>query len=144
MSTSGTESVSAATIAALLALARSAQQRAYAPYSRHPVGAAILTPSGSMYSGCNVENASFGLTVCAERTAVAAAVAAGERAIVAVAVTTPTHAAPCGACRQVLAEFLPAQGEPDMLVIIDEGQHWRTLRLSELLPQAFLPRDLRG
>jgi len=130
------------TIDKLLARARAARRRAHAPYSRYPVGAAVLAASGRIYSGCNIENASFGLTVCAERVAVWTAVAAGESEIVAVAVVTPNGAAPCGACRQVLAEFLPQQGEHDMLVIVDKGDEQMTVRLSELLPLAFLPRDL--
>lgn len=132
------------TIDTLVARARAAQQQAYVPYSHYPVGAAVLAGSGTIYSGCNVENASFGLTVCAERVAVWAAVAAGEREITAVAVVTPNGAAPCGACRQVLAEFLPAQGERDMLVIVDRGDAQLALRLSELLPFAFRPGDLEN
>ena len=126
----------------LVARARTAGKRAYAPYSHYPVGAAVLAASGRIYSGGNVENASYGLTVCAERVAVWTAASAGERDIVAVAVSTPNGAAPCGACRQVLAEFLPGQGERDILVIVDKGDSQSILRLSELLPYAFLPRDL--
>jgi cytidine deaminase len=128
----------------LVALARQARQHAHAPYSRYPVGAAVLTASGHMYAGCNVENASYALTVCAERVAVCTAVVAGEQEIVAVAVVTSNGAAPCGACRQVLAEFLPAQGERDILVIVDKGDAQTMLRLSQLLPHTFLPRDLLG
>src|SRR5262245_17989238 len=92
----------------LLVAARGAATRAYAPYSS-PVGAAVLTADGTVVTGCNVENASYGLTVCAERTAVFSAVAAGHRTIVGVAVTAPrvVTITPCGACRQVLNEFKP-------------------------------------
>src|ERR1035438_7377891 len=94
--------------------ARLAAARAYAPYSSFPVGAAVIGGSGKVFSGCNVENASYGLCNCAERTAIFSAVAAGERSVKAVAIYTPTSlpTAPCGACRQVIHEF-----GPDALVI---------------------------
>lgn len=122
----------------LLAAARAARDRAYAPYSRFPVGAAVLA-GGSVFSGCNVENASFGLTICAERVAVFAAVAAGHRRVEAVAVAgDPAGAtAPCGACRQVLHEF-----GPDMTVILNRAGQPVTLPLSSLLPLAFGPNDV--
>lgn len=92
---------------ALLAAARDASARAYCPYSRFAVGAAVRSADGRVFSGCNVENASYGLAICAERNAIFHAVAAGAREIVAVAVYTPTPAytTPCGACRQVMLEF---------------------------------------
>jgi cytidine deaminase len=120
--------------------ARSAAARAYAPYSRFPVGAAVLGDSGKIYAGCNVENASFGLCNCAERTAIFTAVAAGERAIRAVAVYTPTPlpTAPCGACRQVIHEF-----GPDALVVsVCDAKGRIATRLPALLPGAFGPGDL--
>ena len=120
--------------------ARSASARAYAPYSRFPVGAAVLGGSGKVYAGCNVENASSGLCNCAERTAIFSAVAAGERSIRAVTVYTPTPlpTAPCGACRQVIHEF-----GPDALVIsVCDAKNRVETRLPALLPGAFGPGDL--
>jgi len=89
--------------------ARAAAKKSYSPYSKFPVGAAVLAGSGKIYAGCNVENASYGLCNCAERTALFTAAAAGERTVKAVAVYTPTAAptSPCGACRQVINEFGP-------------------------------------
>lgn len=94
-------------LAALLEAAQAVRGHAYAPYSNFAVGAAVQTSDGAVYTGCNVENASYGLTVCAERVAIWKAISEGARTIVAVAVATdaPTPAAPCGACRQVMAEF---------------------------------------
>ncbi len=126
----------------LLAAAREAAANAYAPYSRFPVGAAVLTADGSVVTGCNVENASYGLTVCAERVAVASAIAAGYRSLVAVAVTAPRApvVTPCGACRQVLNEFKPP-GQ-DLVVVLDGVDGPELVLLSDLLPRAFGPRDL--
>lgn len=120
--------------------ARAAEARSYAPYSRFRVGAAVLGDSGRIFSGCNVENASYGLCNCAERGAIFAAVAAGERAVRAVVVYTPTRlpTAPCGACRQVIHEF-----GPDCVVIgICDSKSRIDTRLSALLPAAFGPGDL--
>jgi cytidine deaminase len=122
----------------VMAAALTARDRAYAPYSRFPVGAAVLA-GGEVFAGCNVENASFGLTICAERVAVFSAVAAGHRRIEAVAVaggpSGPT--APCGACRQVLHEF-----GPNMTVILNQGDQPVTMPLTSLLPLAFGPDDV--
>lgn len=119
----------------LLAAARAAQRRAHAPYSRFAVGAALLTRSGRIYTGCNVENASYGLTLCAERVALVKAVSDGHRHFRAIAIVCPSrHPRPCGACRQVLAEF------GDLAVICADSRQPRvtqTYRLSELLPHAF-------
>jgi cytidine deaminase len=120
--------------------ARAMAARAYAPYSRFPVGAAALGGSGRIYAGCNVENASYGLCNCAERTAIFSAVAAGEKSVRAVAVYTPTPlpTAPCGACRQVIHEF-----GPDALVIsVCDSKGRMDTRLATLLPAAFGPGDL--
>ncbi len=108
--------------------------RAYAPYSGFQVGAALLGADGSVHTACNVENASYGLTVCAERAAVARAVAGGVREYVAVAVVTSggEPVAPCGACRQVLAEF-----GAGMRVVSEAGDGRREWTLDELLPEPF-------
>jgi len=120
----------------LIGLAREARARAYAPYSNFAVGAALLGASGRVYTGCNVENVSYGLTICAERVAVGKAVSEGEREFVAVAVVTQNGASPCGACRQVLSEF-----GPDMQVVIAraEGDEYEVYSLQELLPRQIDP-----
>jgi cytidine deaminase len=122
---------------ALLAAARAVRRHAHAPYSRFLVGAAVLDDAGRIHAGCNVENASYGLTLCAERNAIAAAVAAGARSLRAAAVVTRERhppATPCGACRQVLAEF----GADDLPVLL-AGPTGAALEqaLGALLPQAF-------
>lgn len=122
--------------AELLDQARAARLRAYAPFSKFPVGAALLTRGGRVFTGCNVENISFGLTVCAERVAVFTAVAAGERDFESIAIVaeSKTPVVPCGACRQVLAEFSPnlrvLSGRPE-----GEGVE---MNLANLLP---MPND---
>lgn len=120
--------------------ARRAARNAYSPYSEFAVGAAVLTASGKIYAGSNVENASFGLCNCAERTAIFSAVAAGERKIRCVVVYTPTRTAtaPCGACRQVIHEFGP---EADVISVCDGKDRIETT-LAALLPGAFGPADL--
>ncbi len=124
----------------LAAAARRAARHSYSPYSKFPVGAAVLAASGKIYTGANIENASFGLCNCAERTAVFTAAAAGERKLRAVAIYTPTAnaTAPCGACRQVLNEF-----GPDMTVLstCDSDDRLETT-LSKLLPFGFGPKNL--
>jgi len=122
------------------AAARKAAAQAYAPYSQFPVGAAVLAGSGRIYAGANVENASYGLGNCAERTAIFSAVAHGERRLRAVVVYTPTKTvtAPCGACRQVIHEF-----GPDARVIsICDGKDRIDVSAAALLPGAFGPSDL--
>jgi cytidine deaminase len=119
----------------LIAAARDARLRAYAPYSKFLVGAALATPDGRIFTGCNVENASYGLTLCAERTAVFGAVAAGQQRFSRLVVTTSGGLTPCGACRQVLIEF--CDDLPVLLVDADGVQPARELRLRELLPGAF-------
>ncbi len=126
----------------LLDTARDFATRAYVPYSQFPVGAAILVEDGSVIGGVNIENASYPLTICGERSAVVTAASRGHRTILAVAVSAPKAPAttPCGACRQVLNEFKPTDAE--MLVLLDEGDTWQETTLSALLPAAFGPRDL--
>lgn len=123
----------------LVAAARRAQQQAYAPYSRYQVGAALEAEDGQIYTGCNIENASFGLTICAERTAVASAVTAGARRFRRIAIVAGSEPPPmpCGACRQVLAEFgLDLAGE-------SAGPESRvTWTLRHLLPDPFGPGNL--
>lgn len=121
------------TPADLIQAAIAARTRAYAPYSLYAVGAALLGASGTVYAGCNVENASYGLTNCAERTAVFTAVAAGERSFREIAVVTANGASPCGACRQVLAEF----GLDLVVHIADVTGRFRSVTVRELLPSSF-------
>ena len=121
----------------LLAAAELAREQAYAPYSRLFVGAAVMSAKGKMYAGCNVENASYGLSVCAERTAIFAAVAAGERRIQSLAVVSSARepSMPCGACRQVIQEFAAS---PDMPIALAgaAGAMVHTT-LAELFPRPF-------
>ncbi|HEX4447489.1 MAG TPA: cytidine deaminase [Polyangiaceae bacterium] len=115
--------------------------QAYAPYSKYKVGAALLTRSGAIYAGCNVENATYGATLCAERSAIAAMVAAGDSAPVACAVVTagPEPGAPCGICRQVLAEFAR---EMELVLVAQNARGRVTARVSDQL-SALLPRAFR-
>lgn len=126
----------------LLSSAHAAAERAYVPYSEFPVGAALLTADGTAFSGANIENASYGLTVCAERTAVFQAVAAGHRVIpmIAVVASRSDGVTPCGACRQVLNEFAPP--DADMVVILERDGTPELTTLAALLPRSFGPRDL--
>ncbi|HYO25683.1 MAG TPA: cytidine deaminase [Lacipirellulaceae bacterium] len=126
----------------LIAAAVDARRHAHAPYSQFQVGAAVLTASGEIFAGCNVENASYGLTICAERAAVCAAVAAGHKQITAVAVATAGGHSPCGACRQVLHEFGPAMGVV-LVDAVDPARERRTT-LDLLLPDSFSGDLLRA
>jgi cytidine deaminase len=120
----------------LLRSAEEVRLRAYAPYSNFRVGAALLTESGKIFGGCNVENASYGLALCAERSAIASAVAAGERLFRAIAITTEDSeqpCSPCGACRQFMVEF-----NPNMKVILNCGEHEpKIYDAKDLLPEFF-------
>ncbi|MDR3592416.1 MAG: cytidine deaminase [Negativicutes bacterium] len=125
----------------LIYAATAARSSAYAPYSHFAVGAAVLTASGKIYSGCNVENASYGLTNCAERTAIFKAVSEGERVLTTLAVVadSPHPASPCGACRQVMAEF----GISRVIMCNVSGEQ-QVVSLAELLPFAFTKTELPG
>src|SRR5437016_1181731 len=120
---------------ALIHAAIDVRQRAYAKYSQFAVGAAVLAGDGSVFTGCNVENSSYGLTICAERAAVFAAIAAGQQRLEMIAVATAGGAAPCGACRQVLAEFNAAL--PILLIDVDRPGMVVETNLQHLLPSAF-------
>ncbi len=125
----------------LVETATLARRWAYAPYSNYAVGAALLTDSGKVYDGVNVENAAYPTTICAERVAIFKAVSEGERRFSAIAVVTSNGGTPCGSCRQVLAEF----GMDTLVVIADaEGRIVQETTIAELLPGAFLPDDLPG
>lgn len=125
----------------LVRAARAARERAYAPYSHYRVGAALLTRSGRVFTGCNIENAAYGLTMCAERVALFKAVSEGERAFIALAVAADgaQPASPCGACRQALYEFAPEL----KVYLTGPGDTVTSLTLAELLPCAFGPVHLK-
>ncbi|HSB91171.1 MAG TPA: cytidine deaminase [Anaerolineales bacterium] len=126
-------------VTTLVEAARQARGKAYAPYSKYTVGAAVLTGSGSIFTGANVENAAYPSGMCAERVAVYDAVSRGEMDIRAVAVVTENGGAPCGACRQVLAEF---GLQAEVLLADATGQVSARLTVSDLLPRSFGPKDL--
>ena len=120
----------------LIDAALAVRKHAHATYSKFEVGAALLTASGEIFVGCNIENASYGLTNCAERTAIFAAVAAGHRSFLGLALASPGAASPCGACRQVLAEF--CEDLPIILFDAEAGEPLqRRTSLAELLPDRF-------
>ncbi len=129
--------------AELVAAARAARERAYAPYSGFRVGAALLTAQGDVIAAANVENASYGLAICAERSAVVAAVAAGSRSFLSIAVAGngPDPVTPCGACRQVLREF-PEGVDLEVLCAGETGDQLVTTTLGALLPDSFGPERL--
>ena len=119
----------------LISSAKTARKNAHAPYSNFAVGAAVLCENGKIFSGVNVENASFGLTICAERSAIFSAVSAGCRRIEAIAIVAEGGAYPCGACRQVIAEF--ADDNAEILIVNAKGGLVAKTTLGELLPNAF-------
>ncbi|MDO4753823.1 MAG: cytidine deaminase [Bacillota bacterium] len=122
----------------LIERALDASKNAYAPYSHFKVGAALLAESGNIYTGCNIENASYGATICAERAAIAHAVGEGERhfTVIAVVCESRTRLFPCGICRQTLSEF----GEMD--VVVEGEQSFEVFKLSELIPLSFQAEDI--
>ena len=133
-------SITPSTIRRLETAARVAAKASYSPYSKFPVGAAVLASSGKVFTGTNIENASYGLCNCAERTAIFTAAAAGERTLDAVVIYTPTPAPtmPCGACRQVINEFGP---DAIVIAVCDSGERIEST-LPQLLSHAFGPRNL--
>jgi cytidine deaminase len=112
-------------------------KNSYSPYSKFPVGACVLTDSGNTYTGCNFENSSFGMTICAERNAIGTAIANGERKIKAIAIYSPMqdNCTPCGACRQVLHEF--CDNDEDITIIVKVQNELKTYTLAHLLPESF-------
>ncbi|MFZ5879964.1 MAG: cytidine deaminase [Chloroflexota bacterium] len=125
----------------LIQLANDIRRNAYVPYSHYRVGAALRSTSGRIFTGVNVESAAYPTTMCAERTAVFKAVSEGEREFDAIAVVTDNGGSPCGACRQVLAEF-----GLDIVVLIADGEGvlHQEMTVSDLLPEAFTPKHLPG
>lgn len=123
----------------LINRANEVRLRAYAPYSNYQVGAALLTKSGQIFTGANVENAAYGVTMCAERSAVFSAVSAGEREFTAIAVATHNGGSPCGSCRQVLSEF---GLDIDVFQVDDQGNLIQHNMVQDLLPGAFQSKDL--
>jgi len=125
---------------ALIDLANETRRRAYAPYSNYPVGAALRTRSGRIFTGCNVESAAYPTSMCAERVAIFKAVSEGEKEFDVIAVVTPNGGAPCGGCRQVMAEF----GVDTLVLVADgTGRLVQETTVAGLLPEAFTPRDLK-
>ncbi|WP_350342483.1 cytidine deaminase [Proteinivorax tanatarense] len=131
------------TVEKLIAKAKEAMENAYVPYSKYPVGAALLTEDGNIYSGCNIENASYGLTNCAERTGIFKAVSEGYRNFEAIAIICKGQlkASPCGACRQVIAEFLHKDSP---VVLANEDGEYTLTNVEGLLPGAFTTKSLLG
>ena len=130
----------------LITAARAARESAYAPYSKFAVGAAVLCSNGQIYSGCNIENASYGLTNCAERTAIFKAVSEGQRTFAAIAIIADTQkpCAPCGACRQVIAEYEMLSGKPIRIILQGNSDKiWILEGINNLLPLMFHGAELK-
>jgi cytidine deaminase len=125
-------------IPVLLEVAANARKMSHSPYSRYKVGAALLAGSGNVYGGCNVENASYGLSICGERTAYVKAVSEGESEFLAIAVVTDNGGSPCGACRQFMAEF----GLDTVVILSDKKGNYNVTTVGGLLPDAFTPDKL--
>ena len=126
----------------LIRQATRAQKNAYAPYSKFKVGAAVLGASGKIYQGCNIENASYGLTICAERTAIAKAISEGEKGFKAIAIHTNAQplTPPCGACRQFIREF----GADIPILLTNHKKESAAYNISDLLPHSFHPKMLKA
>jgi len=145
MSEMKNRTIEASTWSALSEKARLAYQKAYSPYSQFSVGAAALTTRGEIVQGCNVENASYGLTVCAERNCIAQGIIGNESTatveFTAIAIYTEQEklTPPCGACRQVISEFFPKEAQVMAVNHLNEQKHWT---VAQLLPDAFTPYDL--
>ncbi|TFZ40062.1 cytidine deaminase [Soehngenia longivitae] len=123
----------------LIKLAIKAKENAYVPYSKFKVGAALITEDGSVYTGCNIENASYSPTICAERTAIAKAISEGHRKIIKIAIVGDSkYTYPCGVCRQVIREF----GKDSQVIIANSEEDFKKYNLAELLPNSFGPEDL--
>lgn len=118
----------------LLEVARNARKNAYVPYSGYRVGSALLSVNGNVFAGCNVENASYGLAICSERTAMVKAISEGEREFVAIAVMTDDGGTPCGACRQFMAEF----GLDTVVILANKKGNYTLHTVGSLLPDAFV------
>ena len=132
----------------LIGLALEARSKAYIPYSGYAVGAALIAGSGKVYTGCNIENAAYSPTNCAERTAIFKAVSEGEREVLKIAIVAgkkeltsplPAYAAPCGVCRQVIAEFAKADAE---IILAKSPEDYEIFKLSDILPLSFTAKDL--
>lgn len=121
----------------LMQKAKEASEKSYCPYSKFAVGACVMADDGSVYKGCNFENSSFGMTICAERNAIGSAVADGKRRIKAVAIYSPNqqNCVPCGACRQVMHEF--CEKDEDVDIILQNGEELKIYTLAQLLPESF-------
>lgn len=125
----------------LIAAAQSVRQHAYAPYSNYAVGAALLTADSQIFTGANVENSAFSLTICAERNAVSTAVSQGQQDFEALALVTKDGGTPCGACRQVLSEFGP---EIKVIIADEQGAIQEQLTIGDLLPNGFGPNNVEN
>ncbi len=125
----------------LVTAARAARQNAYVPYSHYAVGAAVLAKSGKLYTGCNVENAAYPTSLCAERVAIVKAVSEGERDFIALAVVTSNAGSPCGACRQVFSEF--AEDDAVILLATARGNRRKKFTMKQILPDRFGPEHLK-
>jgi cytidine deaminase len=125
----------------LVQVARAARQLAYAPYSHYAVGAAVQAKSGKVYAGCNVENAAYPTSLCAERVAIFKAISEGERELVALVVVTSNAGSPCGACRQVFSEF--AEDDAVIVLATADGNRRKKFSMKQILPDRFGPEHLK-